>query len=103
MTRTDRLYALMEELRAAAPRPVTVPALARRLEVSERIVQRDLKALAETGAPVYSATGRGGGWSADPAMTLPPRARPPPPPWTTSLRDAEVGRRRWARVDQWLR
>ncbi|EIV94605.1 YafY family protein [Frankia sp. QA3] len=71
MTRTDRLYALMEELRAVAPRPVTVPALARRLEVSERTVQRDLKALAETGAPVYSATGRGG-WSVDPAMTLPP-------------------------------
>ncbi|CAJ59215.1 MULTISPECIES: helix-turn-helix transcriptional regulator [Frankia] len=72
MTRTDRLYALMEELRAVAPRPVTVPVLARRLEVSERTVQRDLKALAETGAPVYSATGRGGGWSVDPAMTLPP-------------------------------
>jgi proteasome accessory factor B len=72
VTRTDRLYALIEELRAVAPRPVTVPVLARRLEVSERTVQRDLRALAERGAPVYNATGRGGGWYVDPAMTLPP-------------------------------
>ncbi|MCK9894813.1 HTH domain-containing protein [Frankia sp. AgB32] len=61
MTRTDRLYALVEELRAVAPRPLTVAALARRLEVGERTVQRDLKALTETGVPVYSVTGRGGG------------------------------------------
>jgi proteasome accessory factor B len=72
VTRTDRLYALVEELRAAAPRPVTVAVLARRLEVSGRTVQRDLRALAQTGAPVYNATGRGGGWYVDPAMTLPP-------------------------------
>jgi proteasome accessory factor B len=62
----------MEELRAVAPRPLTVPVLARRMEVSERTIQRDLRALAETGAPVYNATGRGGGWYVDPAMTLPP-------------------------------
>jgi proteasome accessory factor B len=51
---------------------VTVPTLARRLEVSERTIQRDLRALTETGAPVYNATGRGGGWYVDPAVTLPP-------------------------------
>ncbi|WP_322748838.1 MULTISPECIES: helix-turn-helix transcriptional regulator [unclassified Frankia] len=72
MTRTDRLYALVEELRAAAPRPLTVSTLARRLEVSERTVQRDLKAMTETGVPIYSASGRGGGWYIDSAMTLPP-------------------------------
>lgn len=72
MNRTGRLYALVEELRAAAPRPVTVAALAARLEVSRRSVQRDLKTLLEAGVPVRTAPGRHGGWSIDPTMTLPP-------------------------------
>ncbi|WP_189254043.1 helix-turn-helix transcriptional regulator [Lentzea flava] len=72
MNRTARLYALVEELRAAAPRALTVAALAARLEVSTRTVQRDLQALMETGVPVRTTPGRGGGWSIDPAMTLPP-------------------------------
>ncbi|MEV4313555.1 WYL domain-containing protein [Actinocrispum sp. NPDC049592] len=71
MNRTARLYALVEELRAA-PRPRTVSALAARFEVSERTVQRDLQALMAAGSPVRSTAGRGGGWSIDPAMTLPP-------------------------------
>ncbi|MFJ2581783.1 helix-turn-helix transcriptional regulator [Kitasatospora aureofaciens] len=72
MNRTPRLYALVEELRAAAPRPLTVAALATRFEVSTRTVQRDLQALMEAGVPVRTTPGRGGGWSIDPAMTLPP-------------------------------
>ncbi|WP_255946553.1 helix-turn-helix transcriptional regulator [Streptomyces odontomachi] len=72
MNRTGRLYALVEELRAAAPRPVTVAALAARFEVSTRTVQRDLQALMESGVPVRATPGRGGGWTIDPAMTLPP-------------------------------
>ncbi|MFE6618114.1 helix-turn-helix transcriptional regulator [Streptomyces sp. NPDC057740] len=72
MNRTARLYALVEELRAAAPRPLTVAALAARFEVSSRTVQRDLQALMETGVPVRTTPGRGGGWSIDPEMTLPP-------------------------------
>ncbi|WP_327351034.1 helix-turn-helix transcriptional regulator [Streptomyces sp. NBC_01304] len=72
MKRTARLYALVEELRAAAPRPLTVAALASRFEVGARTVQRDLQALMETGVPVRSQSGRGGGWSIDPQMTLPP-------------------------------
>ncbi|MFJ5547686.1 helix-turn-helix transcriptional regulator [Streptomyces sp. NPDC093225] len=72
MNRTARLYALVEELRAAAPRPRTVAALAARFEVSTRTVQRDLQVLMETGVPVRSAPGRRGGWSIDPDMTLPP-------------------------------
>ncbi|GGU84762.1 transcriptional regulator [Streptomyces albospinus] len=72
MNRTARLYGLVEELRAAAPRPVTVAALAARFEVSARTVQRDLQALMETGVPVRTTPGRGGGWSIDPQMTLPP-------------------------------
>ncbi|MFJ9854515.1 helix-turn-helix transcriptional regulator [Streptomyces sp. NPDC101150] len=72
MNRTARLYALVEELRAAAPRPLTVAALAARFEMSTRTVQRDLQALMEAGVPVRTAPGRGGGWSIDPEMTLPP-------------------------------
>ncbi|WP_405802830.1 helix-turn-helix transcriptional regulator [Streptomyces sp. NBC_01187] len=72
MNRTARLYALVEELRAAAPRPLTVAALAARFEVSTRTAQRDLQTLMEAGVPVRSIPGRGGGWSIDPEMTLPP-------------------------------
>ncbi|MFE1803533.1 helix-turn-helix transcriptional regulator [Streptomyces sp. NPDC059533] len=72
MNRTTRLYALVEELRANAPRPVTVAALAARFEVSTRTAQRDLQALMESGVPVRTTPGRGGGWTIDPAMTLPP-------------------------------
>ncbi|WP_371680794.1 helix-turn-helix transcriptional regulator [Streptomyces sp. NBC_01276] len=72
MNRTVRLYALVEELRAVAPRPMTVAALAARCEVSTRTVQRDLQALMQTGVPVRTTTGRGGGWSIDREMTLPP-------------------------------
>lgn len=72
MNRTARLYALVEELRAVAPRPLTVAALAARFEVSTRTVQRDLQALMEAGVPVRTTPGRGGGWSVDPEMTLPP-------------------------------
>ncbi|MEV6732817.1 MULTISPECIES: YafY family protein [unclassified Streptomyces] len=72
MNRTARLYALVEELRAAAPRPLTVAALAARFELSKRTLQRDLQALMETGVPVRTTPGRGGGWSIDPRMTLPP-------------------------------
>ncbi|MFI0967722.1 helix-turn-helix transcriptional regulator [Streptomyces sp. NPDC021080] len=72
MNRTARLYALVEELRAAAPRPLTVAVLAARFEVNTRTVQRDLQALLEAGVPVRTTVGRGGGWSIDPEMTLPP-------------------------------
>ncbi|MFG2577008.1 helix-turn-helix transcriptional regulator [Streptomyces sp. NPDC048481] len=72
MNRTARLYALVEELRAAAPRPLTVAALAARFEVVARTVQRDLQALMESGVPLRVQPGRGGGWTIDPAMTLPP-------------------------------
>jgi proteasome accessory factor B len=49
-----------------------VAALAARFEVSTRTVQRDLQALMESGVPVRTTPGRGGGWTIDPAMTLPP-------------------------------
>lgn len=72
MNRTDRLYALVEELRAVAPRPRSAPWLAERFEVSVRTVERDLSALQQTGAPIWAEPGRNGGYCIDKARTLPP-------------------------------
>lgn len=52
MNRTDRLYALVEELRAVAPRPGSSRWLAGRFEVSVRTVERDLGALQQAPADV---------------------------------------------------
>ncbi|MDR8413248.1 WYL domain-containing protein [Nonomuraea sp. 3-1Str] len=72
MNRTERLYALVDELRAAAPRPRTVEWLAGRYGVSRRTVQRDLQALMEAGVPVRVEAGRHGGWVIDRDTALPP-------------------------------
>jgi predicted DNA-binding transcriptional regulator YafY len=72
VNRTDRLYAMVEELRAVAPRTRTVGWLAGRFEVSTRTVERDLSALLQAGVPLWSTPGRGGGWGVDSSMTLPP-------------------------------
>ena len=58
--RTDRLVALLLMLQRREQ--VTVPQVARELEVSERTARRDLDALAASGVPVYSIRGRHGGW-----------------------------------------
>lgn len=72
MNRTDRLYALVEELRAVAPRPRSAAWLARRFEVSTRTVERDLDGLRDAGVPIWSEPGRAGGYVLDPDHTLPP-------------------------------
>src|SRR2546425_6992253 len=72
MNRTDRLYALVEELRAAAPAPRSARWLADRFEVSSRTVERDLGALQQAGVPIYAEPGRTGGYVLDKARTLPP-------------------------------
>ncbi len=72
MNRTDRLYALVEDLRATAPRPRSARQLAARYEVSARTIERDILALQESGVPVYAEPGRSGGYAIDRTMTLPP-------------------------------
>lgn len=72
MNRTDRLYALVEELRASAPASRTARELADVYEVSTRTIERDILALQEAGVPIRGAAGRRGGYSIDPARTLPP-------------------------------
>ena len=72
MNRTDRLYALVEELRAFSPRSRTAQELAQRFEVSVRTIERDLNALLQVGVPISSTPGPGGGYAIDKTHTLPP-------------------------------
>jgi predicted DNA-binding transcriptional regulator YafY len=72
MNRTDRLYALVEELRAAAPRARSAQRLAERFEVGVRTIQRDVLALQQAGVPIWATPGPGGGYTIDPGHTLPP-------------------------------
>ncbi len=72
MNRTDRLYALVEELRARAPRTMRAAELAARFEVSTRTVERDLLALQEAGVPIWAQPGPGGGYGLNVDATLPP-------------------------------
>lgn len=72
MNRTDRLYALVEDLRAIAPKCRSARDLAKRFEVSARTIERDIAALQESGVPIYAEPGRKGGYAIDKKMSLPP-------------------------------
>jgi len=72
VNRTDRLYAVTEELRAVAPRPRSATWLARRFEVSVRTIERDIDALQQGGVPIWAEPGRTGGYCIDRDRTLPP-------------------------------
>ncbi|HLT61111.1 MAG TPA: WYL domain-containing protein [Microlunatus sp.] len=72
MNRTDRLYALAEELRRAGPAGRSSAQLAARFEVSTRTIKRDVLALQQAGVPIWAQDGRGGGYVLDRAATLPP-------------------------------
>jgi predicted DNA-binding transcriptional regulator YafY len=72
MNRIDRLYALVEELRAAGPRGRTARQLAELFELSVRTIERDLSALGQAGVPLATKQGRTGGYTLDRSMSLPP-------------------------------
>ncbi len=72
MNRTERLYAVVEELRARAPRTMRAIELAERFEVSIRTIERDLLALQEAGVPIWAQPGPGGGYGLNVETTLPP-------------------------------
>jgi predicted DNA-binding transcriptional regulator YafY len=71
MNRIDRQFALVEELRTAAPEPRAARWLADRLKVSVRTIERDLVALQRSGIPVHGDRGRRGGYVLDTERTLP--------------------------------
>jgi predicted DNA-binding transcriptional regulator YafY len=61
MQRIERLYAISERLRHAAPAIVPAHRLAEELGVTRRTIERDLAALRNAGVPLYGQPGRGGG------------------------------------------
>lgn len=72
MNRTDRLYAIGEELRRKGARGVTASALAERFEVSIRTIKRDVSALQQAGTPIWAQSGVGGGYHLADTANLPP-------------------------------
>jgi len=80
VNRTDRLYALREELRRAGAAGRSAERLAETFSVSVRTVKRDISALQHGGFPVWARPGPGGGYVVDATATLPP----------VNLTDAEV-------------
>jgi predicted DNA-binding transcriptional regulator YafY len=72
MNKTERLYAVTEELRRVGRTGTTGPRLARLLEVSERTIKRDVSALQQAGLPVWAQAGPGGGYVLDASASLPP-------------------------------
>lgn len=59
--RADRLLSIMLLLQIY--QRLTAGELARRLEVSERTIHRDMEALSTAGVPVTASRGSGGGWA----------------------------------------
>jgi DNA-binding transcriptional ArsR family regulator len=72
VNRIDRMYALIEELRAAGRRGRTARQLAEHFEVSVRTIERDLSVLGQAGVPLARKQGQGGGCALDRSMSLPP-------------------------------
>jgi predicted DNA-binding transcriptional regulator YafY len=74
VNRTDRLYAIAEELRGAGRDGRTSAWLAARFEVTTRTIKRDVTALQDAGMPIYGIGGHGGGYRLEATATLPPVA-----------------------------
>ena len=72
MNRTDRLYAIVEELRAAGGDGRTGGAARGALRSHRAHDRRDVSALQQSGVPIWATSGPGGGYGLDAAATLPP-------------------------------
>lgn len=72
MKRTERLHALTETLRRSGTRGCTADRLADEFGVSVRTIKRDLDALENSGAPIWSRPGPGGGYGLAGRSNLPP-------------------------------
>lgn len=72
MKRAERLHALSEMLRRSGARGISADRLAGEFEVSVRTIKRDLDALENSGAPIWSRPGPGGGYGLASGASLPP-------------------------------
>ena len=72
MKRAERLHALSETLRRSGSRGCTAERLAHEFGVSVRTIKRDLDALENSGAPIWSRPGPGGGYGLAAPANLPP-------------------------------
>ncbi|MCW5953155.1 MAG: YafY family transcriptional regulator [Propionibacteriaceae bacterium] len=72
MKRAERLHALSEMLRRRGSRGCTAERLAAEFGVSVRTIKRDLAALENSGAPIWSRPGPGGGYGLAGGASLPP-------------------------------
>lgn len=72
MKRVERLHALSEMLRRSGTRGLSAERLAKEFAVSVRTVKRDLDALENSGAPIWSRPGPGGGYGLATGASLPP-------------------------------
>ena len=72
MKRIERLQALSETLRRSGTGGLTAEQLADEFGVSVRTIKRDLEALENSGAPVWSRPGPGGGYGLAGRSNLPP-------------------------------
>lgn len=61
MKRVERLHALSDRLRRSGARGCTAERLANEFGVSVRTIKRDLDALENSGAPIWSRPGPRGG------------------------------------------
>ncbi|TCP49919.1 HTH domain-containing protein [Tamaricihabitans halophyticus] len=73
----ERQHALIEHLRARAPRTTTAAELARQLGVTSRTVERDVARLVDAGLPISVRRGPGGGYTFAAPTRLPPVALTP--------------------------
>jgi predicted DNA-binding transcriptional regulator YafY len=73
----ERQHALIEEMRASAPRYVPGRDLALRTGTTVRTVERDIARLIAAGLPVRVKRGPGGGYRLDVRRRLPPVALTP--------------------------
>jgi predicted DNA-binding transcriptional regulator YafY len=68
----ERHQALIEELRATAPRSVPAAQLAQRFGVTSRTIERDIARLVSAGVPITVRRGPGGGYRLQAPRLLPP-------------------------------